>query len=120
MPASPVRAAAASLAALAAAALAVTALAGCGQADTALRGQQATVTFRPGATSAMIAAVRAGCGRLPGLRPEPVPPVPGAGPTAVRYNVTDASAADLMRLQACLMRSPAVLGVALRDTAGQG
>ena len=106
--------------AAAAAALAAVSLAGCGQVDTALRAEQATVTFRPGTTSPMIAAVRAGCGRLPGLRLEPLPAVPGAGPTAIRYNVTNASTADLMRLQACLMRSPAVLGVALKDTAAQG
>jgi hypothetical protein len=110
----------AALAAAAGLALAGLALAGCGQVDTALRAQQATVTFRPDTTSAMVAAVRSACGRLPGLHLEPAPGAAGTGPTSVRYKISAVTAADLTRLQACLTRSPAVIGVSIKDTAGQG
>ena len=105
-----------------AAAVGVAVLAGCVQADAALSTQQATVTFRPGTTAASIAAVRQACSGLPGLRPAPFPAVPGApAPSALRFDASHASGADLARLQACLMRFPlAVSGVSVKDTGSQG
>jgi hypothetical protein len=106
-----------------AAAAACLAVAGCGGVDAALSRQWATVTFRPDTTTAAIAAVRAGCGQVPGVRPAVLHVVPASGryPGVLRYHVRGASAADLARLQACLMRfRTAVIGMALRDTANHG
>jgi hypothetical protein len=109
--------------AAAAAAAACVAVAGCGGVDAALSRQWATVTFRPDTSAAAVAAVRAGCARVPGARPAALSQLPGTGdaPGLLRYDVSGASVADLARLQACLLRyRTAVLGVSLRDTANHG
>jgi hypothetical protein len=115
------RAGPASIAAAGAAAAGLAVLGGCARADSALTGQQATVSFRPGTTPAMIAAVRAACSGLPGLRPASGPPVPGAAPVALRFDLNQPSGRDLARLQDCLMRFPLqVSGVSIKDTGGRG
>jgi hypothetical protein len=99
------------------------ALAGCGSIDAALSTQQATVNFKPGTAAATVAAVRATCSGVPGIRPEAQPAVHRAAgaPSSLRYDVSRASTADLARFQRCLQAHfPAVLGVSVKDTAGQG
>jgi hypothetical protein len=116
------RAARPALAALAAAA--TLALAGCGSIDAALSRQWATVTFRPDTSAAVITAAGRTCGHEPGVRPAPVPAVPGtaAAPSSVRYDVSGASTRDLVALQRCLVAHfpGSVLGVSLKDVADQG
>jgi hypothetical protein len=101
----------------------VLALSGCGGVNAALSREWATVSFRPDVTTATIAAAGRACGTGPGLRPAPVPAVPGtaAAPSALRYDVSRASPADLARFQRCLLvQFPhAVLGVSLKDRASQ-
>jgi hypothetical protein len=102
----------------------VLALGGCGGVNAALSREWATVTFRPDVTTATIAAAGRACGTGPGLRPAAVPAVPGtaAAPSSLRYDVSGASPADLARFQRCLLLHfpQAVLGVSLKDMAGQG
>lgn len=113
----PVRREAAAVAAAAGLAL----LAGCAQADSALTRQQATVNFKPDTTPDSIAAVRSACSGLPGLHPASGPAVPGAVPAALRFDLNQASGADLARLQACLMRFPLfVSGVSVKDLGSRG
>jgi hypothetical protein len=107
----------------AAAAAACLAVAGCGSVDAALSRQWATVNFRPDTTASVITAAGRACGREPGVRPAPVPAVPGtaAAPASLRYDVSGATAADLIRFRKCLTGfSDAVLGVSLKDAASQG
>jgi hypothetical protein len=100
------------------------ALAGCGGVSTALSQEQATVNFRPDTTTATVRAAGQACGAGPGLAPAAAPAVPGTAgaPSALRYDVSRASPADLARLQRCLLlRFPgAVLGVSLKDTGTRG
>jgi hypothetical protein len=99
------------------------ALAGCGNIDAALSRQWATVNFRPDTAAATITAAGRACGRAPGVRPAPVPAVPGtvAAPASLRYDVSGATAADLIRFRKCLTAfSDDVLGVSLKDAASQG
>ena len=81
------------------------ALAGCGGVNAALSREQATVNFRPDTTTATVRAAGQACGTGPGLAPAAVPAVPGTAgaPSALRYDVSSASPADLARLQRCLL-----------------
>ena len=119
-PAPAARAARAAVTCLAAA----LAVAGCGRIDAALSRQWATVNFRPDTSAAVMAAAGRTCGREPGVRPAAAPVVPGTGgaPSSVRYDVSHASAADLVRLQRCLVTHfpGSVLGVSVKDVADQG
>jgi hypothetical protein len=97
-------------------------LAGCAPVDAALSAQQATVSFKPGTTTATIAAVGRACSGLPGLPPAPFRAVPGRpAPAGLRFDASHATGADLARLQSCLMKFPlAVSGVSVKDTGSVG
>jgi hypothetical protein len=84
-------------------------LAGCAKIDKALGQQWAVVQFAPGTTLSAARHAAQACSHLPGLRLLPVRPLtPSSGVVeSVRYNATNASDADLARLQQCLMRFPA-------------
>jgi hypothetical protein len=105
-------------------AAAAVAVAGCSSIDASLSRQWATVNFRPDTSAAVIAAAGRTCGGEPGVRPAPVPAVPGTAgaPSSARYDVSHASTADVVRFQQCLMTHfpGSVLGVSLKDVADQG
>jgi hypothetical protein len=109
---------------IALAAAAALAVAGCGSIDAALSRQWATVNFRPDTSAAVIAAAGRTCGGEPGVRPAAAPVVPGTAgaPSSARFDVSHASAADLVRLQQCLAAHfpGSVLGVSVKDVADQG
>ena len=109
---------------IARAAAAALAVAGCGRIDAALSRQWATVNFRPDTSAAVMAAAGRACGGEPGVRPAAAPVVPGTAgaPSSVRYDVSHASAADLVALQRCLVAHfpGSVLGVSVKDVANQG
>jgi hypothetical protein len=81
-------------------------LAGCAKLDAALGQQWVVVQLAPGTTLAAARHAGLACSHLPGLRLLPVRPLtPGSGVVeSVRYDATNASDADLARLQQCLQR----------------
>lgn len=98
-----------------AAALATLALgvAGCSSFDAALGKQEAVVRFQPQTSRAAMMRVRAACSHVPSAKPEAVPthlPAVDAG-YSIRYLVSNASDADLARLQQCLQRFRSVAGI---------
>jgi hypothetical protein len=112
----PARALAAS-AAVAALCLAVT---GCGAFDRAFGKQEAVVQFQPNTpTSAMLAA-RAACSHLAGAFAEPIPRHALAIDLAddIRYEIGNASDAQVARLEQCLQRFPSVVGIEVTTPSG--
>jgi hypothetical protein len=91
----------------------VLAVAGCAQMDKALGQQYLVVQFAPNTTLATARHVTAACSRVPNVRLQPVKPTTAQVNVAysATYNTTDASAANLARLQVCLARFRSVLGV---------
>lgn len=103
---------------IAALGLAAAALAGCGRMATALGQQWVVVQFNPNTSVATARHVVSTCSRLPGMRPEPVRPN-GADPNLIstaNINTTQASSADLARLQVCLQRFASVQGINLQES----
>ena len=100
------------------AAVAVAALAGCSQFDAALGQRQAVVTFRPDTPVSQRLAVRSACGKVPDVRAQPVPSNLNS-PYALQqltFRVDHATNADIARLEKCLAKFPAVVGVTLQDS----
>jgi hypothetical protein len=95
---------------------------GCASMDKALGQQQAIVTFQDNASIATRLQVRAACGKLPNVSPQPLPSgVPLAESLdQVVYQVNNASDADEARLQECLAKYPSVLGLSFSDSTDQG
>jgi hypothetical protein len=108
--------------AAAAAAVALAALAGCSQFDAALGQRQAIVSFRPGTPLSQRLAVRSTCAKLPAVKAQPLPSDLNS-PYAlqqVTYRVDHATDADIARLETCLSKFPAVVGVTLQDSTDMG
>jgi hypothetical protein len=101
------------IAAAAAAATVVSLLAGCSAFDKAFGKQEAVVQFKAQTPVAVMLKVRASCSHVPAAIPERVPPHPPAIQMQddIRYLVSNASDADLARLQQCLQRFPSVVGI---------
>jgi hypothetical protein len=100
----------------------VTALAGCAQFNSALGQQQAVVSFHDGTSLAQRLAVRSACARPPAVVAQPLPS-DLSSPYAlhqVTYQTTNASDADVARLEVCLAKFPGVAGVVLQDSSDQG
>ena len=97
-------------------------LAGCSQFNGALGQQEAVVSFKSGATTAQRLAVRAACGRLPGVTPAPLPAgvSQAVSLSEVIYRVDHASNADKARLQQCLASYPSVAGMTFQDSTDIG
>jgi len=110
---------------LAGAALALAAaatLAGCAQFDAALGQRQAIVSFRTGTPVSQRLAVRSACARVPAVTPQPLPSNLNS-PYAleqVTFQITHASDTDVARLETCLAKFPAVVGVTLQDASDEG
>ena len=107
-------------AALALAAAAV--LAGCAQFDAALGQRQAIVSFRTGTPVSQRLAVRSACARVPAVTPQPLPSNLNSSYALeqVTFQITHASDTDVARLETCLAKFPAVVGVTLQDSSDEG
>lgn len=106
--------------AAAAVAAACVAAAGCASFDRAFGKQEAVVQFQPDTPASVMLKARAACSHLPGAYPEPIPKHALAVdlPDDVRYEVGNASDAQLARLQQCLQRFPAVAGIEFNSPSG--
>lgn len=115
------RTVAAGTAAAAAVALAAL-LAGCSQFDAALGQRQAIVSFRPNTPLSQRLTVRSACAKAPAVKAQPLPSDLNT-PYAlqqVTFRVDHASNADIARLEKCLAKFPAVVGVTLQDSTDMG
>jgi hypothetical protein len=102
--------------------LAAAVLAGCSQFDAALGQRQAIVTFRPGTPVSQRLAVRSTCAKLPAVTAQPLPSDLNS-PYAlqqVTFQINHASDAQVARLETCLAKFPAVVGVTLQDSSDDG
>jgi hypothetical protein len=91
---------------------------GCAQFDKALGQQQALVSFKSGTPVSVRLHVRTACSKLPNVSAEKIPAgVPLASAVdQVVYRVTNASNADLARLQECVEKFPSVQGMSVQDS----
>jgi len=104
------------------AAVTLAALAGCSQFDEALGQRQAIVSFRPGTSLSQRLTVRSTCAKVPAVTAARLPSDLNA-PYAlqqVTFRIDHASNADIARLEKCLARYPAVVGVTLQDSTDMG
>lgn len=91
-------------------------LAGCARMDSALGQQWLVVQLASNTKLATAKHVTATCSRASGLRAEPVRPTsPGKVVASVRFISTQASDADMAKLQQCLQRFPAVQGLTMTE-----
>ncbi len=120
VPALPARCAKRGLAAGMSAVLLTLGAVGCNSFDATFGQQEAVVQFRSQTPDAVRLQVRSACSHVPSARPEPIPTDQQASniPYEVRYQVGGASDADLARLQQCLQRFPAVVGIEFSGPAG--
>ena len=103
------------LAACAAIAAAVL-LGGCSRMDSALGQQWVVVQLASNTTLGTARHVTATCAHASGLRAEPVKPTsPGRIVGSVRFISTQATDADMAKLQQCLQRFPAVQGLTMTE-----
>jgi hypothetical protein len=101
------------------AAVAVASLAGCSQFDTALGQREALVSFRPGTPLSQRLTVRSTCAKVPAVTAQRLPSDLNS-PYAlqqVTFRIDHATDADIARLETCLAKFPAVVGVTLQDSA---
>jgi len=108
------------LAVAAAAAALCAAAAGCGAFDRAFGKQEAVVQFQANTPASAMLKARAACSHLAGAYAEPIPKHALAVdlPDDIRYEVGSASDAQLARLQQCLERFPAVVGIEFSSPSG--
>ena len=101
------------IAAAAVVASVVSLLAGCAAFDKAFGKQEAVVVFKDQTPVPVMLKVRAACSHLPAAMPERIPPHPPAVQMQddIRYLISNASDAQVARLEQCLNRFPAVVGV---------
>ena len=94
--------------------------AGCASFDKAFGKQEAVVVFKNNTPASTMLKVRASCSRLPAATPERIPPHPPAVQMQddVRYLVSNASDAQVARLEQCLNRFPSVIGVNVESPTG--
>jgi hypothetical protein len=106
-------------AAVAAAALCLAA-AGCASFDRAFGKREAVVQFQPNTPAAEMMKARAACSHLPAAKPEPIPrhALKVDLPDDIRYEVSQASDAQIARLTQCLNRFPSVVGIELSSPSG--
>jgi hypothetical protein len=105
-----------------AAAVTVAALTGCSQFDAALGQRQAVVSFRPGTSLSQRLTVRSACAKVPAVKAQPLPS-DLTSPYALQqltFRVDHASDADIARLEKCLAKFPAVVGITLQDSTDMG
>jgi len=104
------------------AAVTVAALAGCSQFDAALGQRQAVVSFRTGTPLSQRLTVRSTCAKVRAVKAQPLPS-DLSSPYAlqqVTFRIDHASNADIARLETCLAKFHAVVGVTLQDSSDMG
>jgi hypothetical protein len=108
------------LAAAVAATALCTAAAGCAEFDKAFGNQEAVVQFQPNTPVSAMLKARAGCLHLAGAYAEPIPRHALAldMPDDIRYEIGNASDAQVARLQQCLQRYPSVVGLEFNSPSG--
>jgi hypothetical protein len=108
------------LAAVAVAAALGLAAAGCASFDRAFGRREAVVQFQPNTPAAEMLKVRAACSHLPAAQPEPIPRhvLKIDLPYDIRYEVSQATDAQIARLTQCLDRFPSVAGIELSSPSG--
>ena len=97
-------------------------LAGCSQFDAALGQRQAIVTFRAGTPVSQRLAVRSACAKVPAVAAQPLPSDLNS-PYALQqltFQINHATDADVARLETCLAKFRAVVGITLQDSSDQG
>jgi hypothetical protein len=96
------------------------AAAGCAEFDRAFGKKEAVVQFQPNTPVSAMLKARAGCMHVAGAFPEPIPKhaLPVDLPDDIRYEVGNASDAQLARLQQCLQRFPSVAGIEFSSPSG--
>jgi len=96
------------------------AAAGCASFDRAFGKREAVVQFQPNTPAAEMLKVRAACSHLAAAKPEPIPPhvLKVDLPDDIRYEVNQASDAQIARLTQCLNRFPSVVGIELSSPSG--
>ena len=107
---------------IAVSALCLLGVTGCSQFDKALGQQQALVSFNPNTSNGVRLQVRAACGKLPRVHPVPIAKsVPlSSALSEVVFQINNAGAADIARLQECLQKYPAVAGIDIQDSSDNG
>ena len=100
----------------------VVTLSGCAQMDADLGQQWAQVTFDQNATFKTIQHVTDVCSHVPNAKPYPLPKQHTALnlQAGVRFNTTNATDANIAKLQECLQKFPVVQGFSLGDTGDEG
>jgi len=108
------------VAAATAAAVLCLATAGCASFNRAFGKREAVVQFQPDTSVAEMMKVRAACSHLAAAKPEPIPrhALKVDMPYDIRYEVSQASDAQIARLQQCLERFPSVVGIDLTSPSG--
>jgi hypothetical protein len=98
------------------------ALAGCSQFDAALGQRQAVVTFRAGTPVSQRLAVRSACAKVPAVAPQPLPSDLNSryALRQLTFQINHATDADVARLEKCLAKFPAVVGITLHDSSDTG
>jgi hypothetical protein len=94
--------------------------AGCAEFDKAFGKQEAVVQFQPNTPVSAMLKARAGCLHVAGAFPEPIPKhaLPVDMPDDIRYEIGNASDAQVARLQQCLTRFPSVVGIEFDSPSG--
>jgi outer membrane murein-binding lipoprotein Lpp len=101
---------------LAAAALGTGLLGGCASMSSALGQQWVDVQLASNTTMASAQQLSSACSHVPGIHADRVrPTAPGAVVDSVRFDTTQASDADMARLQRCLQRFPVVQGLTIGE-----
>jgi len=96
------------------------ATAGCAAFDRAFGKREAVVQFQPNTPAAEIMRVRAACSHLAAAKVEPIPrhALKVQLPDDIRYEVSQASDAQIARLTQCLDRFPSVVGINISSPSG--
>ncbi|HMD93754.1 MAG TPA: hypothetical protein VKG80_14040 [Trebonia sp.] len=92
---------------------------GCSQFDKALGQQQALVSFKDGTPVSVRLHVRSACAKLPNVSAAAIPsgvPMESAVAEIIYQIDSNASPADIARLQECLAKFPSVQGMNLQDS----
>jgi hypothetical protein len=96
------------------------ATAGCASFNRAFGQREAVVQFQPDTSAAEMLKVRSACSHLPAAKPEPIPShvLKVDLPDDIRYEVSQASDAQIARLTQCLDRFPSVVGIEISSPSG--
>jgi hypothetical protein len=95
-------------------------MAGCASFNRAFGKREAVVQFQPDTPAAEMLRARAACSHLPAAKPEPIPRhvLKIDLPDNIRFEVSQASDAQIARLTQCLDRFPSVVGIELTSPSG--